>query len=235
MKILALDSSTNNLTLAIAEEERLLAAKTLLTGKTLSDTIIPAIKGILKNAKLSFAAIDGYAVGLGPGSFTGLRIGLATVKGFALATGKPIVGISSLDILARNALNVSREGAKVATISDARRDLIYGCLFEQMGAVLRRKSQYLLTPIEDFLKLLTGRIFFIGDGIKAYQDRIIRQAKGVRKGFDPIFAPENLWIPQAKELIPLAYQRFQKKQHDDLHRLQPLYLYREDCQVQKKT
>ena len=103
MKLLAIDTSTRNYSLALAQDEKISLSKNIILKDVLSSSMILEVEKSLKKLKWSFKQIDAYIVGLGPGSFTSLRIGLSTVKGFAFATGKPVIGISSLDAIPLNA------------------------------------------------------------------------------------------------------------------------------------
>ena len=225
MNLLAIDTSTKHFSLAVAKDGKTLRHRGILLKQVLSDSIMPAIQDILKKAGLTLAKLDGFAVGLGPGSFTSLRVGLSTVKGLAFALHKPVVGISSLDVLA---LNVNADG-QVCALRDAKRNLVYACLYAKKGATLKRKSKYLLTDIENVLKQINGEVTFIGDGVPLFRE-VIEKAAGIK----PRFVPEKLMYPQARHLAALALKRFESKEHDAPETLVPLYLYPEDCQVVKK-
>src|SRR3989338_9976041 len=101
MNILALDTSTKQFSLAVSVKGKIVAQRNIVLKKVLSSSIIPTIDQMLKRLKMTFKDIDGFVVALGPGSFTSLRVGLSTVKAFALATAKPVLGIPSLDALAQ--------------------------------------------------------------------------------------------------------------------------------------
>ena len=172
MNLLSLETSTKNFSLAVSEGEKILASRHFKLTKVLSSSIIPAIDGILKKSGLAVKDLDGFAVGLGPGSFTSLRVGLSTVKGLAFAAGKPIVGISSLDVLAMNA--PVEAGAQICVIADARRSLVYSCFYRRSHNNLERISEYSLTGIEEVLKKIKEPTFFIGDGIPLYREIILK-------------------------------------------------------------
>jgi tRNA threonylcarbamoyladenosine biosynthesis protein TsaB len=234
MNILALDTSTKNFSLAIAQNGKVVRYRNMLLDKVLESSMIPAIEKILKDSKLKFKDLDGYAVGLGPGSFTSLRVGLSTVKAFALATGKPIVGISSLDVMAMNV--IGQKADQICTIMDARRKQVYACLFEVKDGALKRKTDYLLTNIDSFLDRVQGKTLFVGDGVPLWRDVIKEKyAAAAKKGAkcQAVFASEKDAHPQARNLSHLAYGRFEKKVYDDVETLVPLYLYTQDCQVDK--
>jgi len=222
MNLLSIDTSTKNLSLAVSQDEKILKFRNMKLDRPLSSSIMPGIKGILGDG---LAKLDGFAVGLGPGSFTSLRVGLATVKGLALATGKPVAGVSSLDVLA---MGIQKEKVQVCVLCDAKRNLVYACFYEKQGLVLKRKSEYLLAGIGDVLKKIKGEVTFIGDAVKLFKNDIGR-AKGIR----PSFSSEKHVFPQAKFLALLALQRFCEGKTDDINQLVPLYLYPDHCQVRK--
>ena len=134
MKILALDTSTPNFSLAFSADG-FLAERNIMLGNLLSEQIVPVVESFLKEKNTSIKEMDGFCVGLGPGSFTGLRIGLAVAKGFALALGKPLIGISSLDILAMNAFEY---GERICVLTDAKREKLYAAIFRKSRGSLKR-------------------------------------------------------------------------------------------------
>ena len=262
MNILALDTSSKHFSLAVAKDGKTLCYRSILLKKVLSDSIMPAIQGILKKSGLTLAKLDGFAVGLGPGSFTSLRVGLSTVKGLAFALKKPVVGVPSLDVLA---LNVKEDG-QVCVVCDAKRNMAYACLYQKKGGALKRKSKYLLTDIQNVLKQVMkspgespGDISKLPPadslreskrwGLSASRQRgrikgeatfvgdgvpLFREAIEKATGIKAHFAGEKQMYPQAKHLVALAMKRFEAKEYDKAESLVPLYLYPKDCQVRNK-
>ncbi len=279
MNILSIDTSTKNFSLAVSRNGRVARFRNIYLDKVLESSMIPAIDNILRDEGLKFKDLDGFAVGLGPGSFTSLRVGLSTVKAFALATAKPVVGISSLDVIAMNVIDEKVD--EICTIMDARRKQIYACIYSHCeelaptggdeaisstevrdcfalsqvvadraprsatwrsrgrrndGKVLKRKTDYLLTNLDDLLSQVHGKTLFIGDGITMHRNTIQKKyAEARKKGAlcQAAFASPKDWFPQAKKLAALAYGRFEKKEYDQSETLVPIYLYAQDCQVQK--
>lgn len=240
MKILFLDTSSKYLSLAVAEDDRVLSQMHRLLDRKHSTQLVSLIDKVLKKARLSLKRIDGFCVSKGPGSFTGLRIGITTVKGLAFVLQKPVVAIPSLDILAQNACAViNRRILQVCPIIDAKQDKVYTSLYQtrpvqkrfsngaRNGKVMR-KSGYLLLTIEELLKKLVGEILFLGDAILLYRENI-RKSKKIK----PIFAKERFWYPQATRAVPLAMKRFREGKLDDVNGLRPLYLYPKECQIKK--
>lgn len=228
MNILAMDTSTKVFSLAVSKNNKVLASQDIKLDKVLSSSIIPAIDSILKKVKVPFSKIDGFAVGLGPGSFTSLRVGLATMKGFCLASSKPIVGIGSLDLIA---LNVEASRRDICVLADAKRNMVYASLFQKGENGLKRKSKYLLVEIKDLLPKIKRETIFIGDGLSLYRPAI--EAYCMKKSLKAIFADEKKWLPSASHLCVLANKRFVAKKIDDCNKLVPIYLYPEDCQVRR--
>jgi tRNA threonylcarbamoyladenosine biosynthesis protein TsaB len=235
MYFLSIEPSTKIFSLALSNGGRVLRYRNMTVDKVLENSIVPAVDRLLASAGVPFKKLDAFAVGLGPGSFTSLRVGLATVKAFAMATGKPVVGIPSLDVIARGAIGLPCD--EICVLSDARRGMVYAAVYNHVGAgspgphkggetpPLRRKTDYLLTTVENVLNHVHGRTLFTGDGVGLYRDDIVRCR--------PVFAPQKFWHPQAKYLAQIAFERLAAKDYDDIERLVPLYLYPADCQVQK--
>ncbi|HSV43461.1 MAG TPA: tRNA (adenosine(37)-N6)-threonylcarbamoyltransferase complex dimerization subunit type 1 TsaB, partial [Candidatus Bathyarchaeia archaeon] len=231
MKLLSLDTSTKHFSLAITDGEKPLASRTMTNDRVLSSKIIPALEQLFVKASLKPEAIDGVAVGLGPGSFTSLRVGVSTAKALAYALNKPIVGIPSLDAAA---MNVAKGKAdQVCTFFDARRGLVYASVYQCLEQGLGLISDYLLTEPAKVFKLLKGTVAFVGDAIPLYRDVIMDKAKMKTARFTPVFLDEKQWYPSAKNLAALARLRFAAKDIDRCDTLVPLYLYLEDCQVRK--
>ena len=148
MNILAIDTSSKYFYLAIAEDDKIKVSIRRPSGRELSRMIIPLIEKALKKANLSLGGIDYFACGLGPGSFTGLRVGLAVIKGFAFSLNKPVAGIVSLDVIAGSQSNFS---GYVCPVVDARRSLVYSAIYRAKNGALKRKSRYLLVSPNDLL------------------------------------------------------------------------------------
>ncbi len=127
MYFLSIESSTKVFSLALSRDAKVLRFRNLNVDKALEHSIVPAIDKILGSAGISFKKLDAFAVGIGPGSFTSLRVGLATVKAFAMATGKPVVGISSLDVIAQGTAVTPCD--EICVLSDARRGMVYAAIY----------------------------------------------------------------------------------------------------------
>jgi tRNA threonylcarbamoyladenosine biosynthesis protein TsaB len=251
MYFLSFETSGKIVSLALSQNEKVLRFRNLKADSLLEDCMLPAMDKILGSAGVKFSQLDGFAIALGPGSFTSLRAGLATVKAFAMSTGKPVVGIPSLDIIAhsilsspnvRQSFGLARSRRRrtlvgdlfdeICVINDARREKVYACIYSSQG---HRKSGYLLASLDGVLDKAHGKTLFVGDALGLYRKDIHQAYRthaskhhGICKC---LFADAKWWYPQAKVMAALAYERFRKKQYDDAVRLLPLYLYPYDCQV----
>lgn len=129
MLILALDSTAVAASVAVTEDERLLALYTLNNGNTHSETLLPMVESIMTRLGRTVADIDLFAASVGPGSFTGVRIGAATIKGLAFGRNKPCAAVSTLEALAENLAGTARLGEIVCPVMNARRSQVYNALF----------------------------------------------------------------------------------------------------------
>lgn len=152
MKILALDTSTMMSTCAVLDEEQVWGEYSLNQDETHSENLVPMIKEVLENLRLKVEDIDLYAVAIGPGSFTGLRIGVATVKAFAHVFNKPVVGVSSLEALAYN-LPYHKI---VVPMIDARRDRVYTGIYSWQDGRIKTIVEPTVMDINDLLDILEG-------------------------------------------------------------------------------
>ena len=205
------------------DDERLLSAYELLADYPHAVELPDAVKRVLTAAQTDLEHVDAIAVDLGPGSFTGLRIGLAFVKALAFSAKKVVVGVPSLDVLAANA---PFSPGLIAPLLDAKQKNVYAALYQMDAGRPVKRSDYFLGPIDQWLPRVTSATLFLGDGCALYRDRIIEQL-----GDNARFAPTDLWLPRAAALARLARARLAEGNQEDPSRLVPLYLYPLDCSV----
>ena len=164
MKILAIESSALTASVALCEDTLPIAAMTLQTGHTHSDTLLPMIEQLLAHAGWSVEDIDLFAVPVGPGSFTGIRIGVSLIKGLAFDSGKPCVGVSSLEGMAYNLVGFS---GILCPVMDARRNQLYNALFRWDGDTLVRLTEDRLIPATELANELSAygeQVILTGEG-----------------------------------------------------------------------
>ncbi len=164
MKILALDSTALVASVALCEDTERLGEITLCNGNTHSETLLPMVEFLLKRFDMTPDDVELFAASAGPGSFTGVRIGAATVKGLAFATDKPCIGVSTLDALA---YNLRAHNGLVCPVMNARRKQVYTALFRAKGSTLERLMPDSAIAIEELDRILAAYdepVRLCGDG-----------------------------------------------------------------------
>lgn len=176
MTLLGIDTSGKIASAAAATEERVLAQTSVYTRLTHSQVIMPMCRDVLQSAGLELSDIDGIAVSAGPGSYTGLRIGIAAVKAMCFALDKPCVGISTLESLAYNVL---LHRGIICAVMAARLDLVYCAVFRSDGKVLERLTPDRIMPLDDLkreLEAFEGDIVTVGDNAEILTGERFRTA-----------------------------------------------------------
>jgi tRNA threonylcarbamoyl adenosine modification protein YeaZ len=222
MALLAIETSTRQLGVAVVGESGVVSSFELLADYPHAVELPGAVDRTVKAAGLKLEQLEGVAIDIGPGSFTGLRIGLAFAKALVYRWKKPIIGVSSLDVLAAN---VAAAPGLVCPVLDARQKNVYLARYRIEQGRLNRQSDWMLGPVDDMISTVAEPALFLGDGAQVYKERIMAKCP------QPSFAaPEMSW-PRAATVGRLAYERFQQGQTDDPATIVPLYLYPLDCSV----
>ena len=218
MRILALETSAKAVSAAVTEDGRLLALGIQETGLTHSRTLMPIVEHILKNTDLTMADMDAVAVAVGPGSFTGIRIGVSAAKGLAFAASIPAVGVSTLAAMARN---VAFADGLVVCAMDARRNQVYNALFEARDGALTRLTPDRAIGLDELSEELRGDLrpkTIVGDG-----GRLCGEAL-TAAGVDCRLAPPHLLMQSA---ATVALEAEEVARHEGLisaQALLPVYL-----------
>lgn len=227
MIFLSIESSTKYLTVALGDEEKLFAGTRRLYEKGRSDGLAVLMDACLKKAKLTLSKVDVFGVGVGPGSFTGLRIGISAAKGLSYALKKPCVGFSSLDAIAWNFNGFKKDPFTLAVAVDARRSNVYGRLYDSGREVAPRGPEGLF-PLKDFFTKSPKGITVAGDILSVAQKEVGRLARGHRE------ADESLWYPTPESIAALTRRECAARRFADAFRLEAVYYYEQDCQVRHK-
>ena len=165
MKILGLESSAKSASVALMEDGKLLARSFQNTGLTHSRTLLPMAEAMLQNCELGIADVDAVAVAVGPGSFTGLRIGISAAKGLAWARELPCIGVSTLEAMAQNLAHL--ENTVLVCAMDARRSQIYNALFTSEHGRLTRRTPDRAIGLAELAEELRSEplpLVIVGDG-----------------------------------------------------------------------
>lgn len=223
MLILAVDTSTNVGTVALySSETGLIGEITINIKRTHSENIMVAIDDLLKLTEHTINDVDKLAVSIGPGSFTGIRIGVAVAKGLAYSLGKKIVGINELDAIAYGAVETDCE---IIPIIDARKERGYYSRYKYENGEIVRIDDYGVGEIREYLEDKKDRkILFLGDGALKYSE-LIKEVMGENTKF----AMKSLTLPRASVIAELAVER-----EDNLYTMEPFYLSKAQAEREKE-
>lgn len=215
MRLLSVESSAKAASVALSEDGRLISQYFSASQLTHSKTLLKMAEDMLTNQELSMQDIDAVAVAIGPGSFTGVRIGVAAAKGLCWGADKPAIGVSTLEAMAYQ--GIDRAGSVICACMDARRSEIYNALFETDGENLVRLCEDRAVPIDIIVeeaKNSKKNYFFLGDGAKLCYNRFAEE------GIPCTIAPEPMLLQTAWGVSRAAIG----KQAEDAQDLTPRYL-----------
>lgn len=226
MITLCLDTATGPGSIAISRDGQLLA-ESLLTApaKRQSSWLLPELERLVAHCSLTIDQIDLFACSIGPGAFTGVRTGVATIQGLALASDKPCIGISTLALLASNLPYATHP---VCPLLDARKNEVYAGLYRCNDLPTPLVDDCAATP-STFLQRLDGPIIFLGDGAQRYRDLIVAAL-----GSKALFAPSSHGIPRASHGIALAETAFLADQSNRPEQLLPNYLRLSEAELSRQ-
>ncbi|MBQ5652839.1 MAG: tRNA (adenosine(37)-N6)-threonylcarbamoyltransferase complex dimerization subunit type 1 TsaB [Peptococcaceae bacterium] len=227
MIILSIDSSTPVAGIAVSDGMQLLGEITLNTKNTHSEKLMPLVKHLLDELALSVNDLDAIAVTQGPGSFTGLRIGMATAKGLAQGAGKKLIAVPTLDCLAQNLLHYP---GIICPIMNAQKKQVYTAIYRSGRNKLERLSDYQAIAVEQLaaqLKELKEDIWFVGDGVAAFADMFQELLGDACR-----FADGHNILPRAGALAMLAAERASEERFDDLYQAELIYIRKSEAEVQ---
>lgn len=210
--ILNIETSTKNCSVSVAKNGVLLALKEVNNGNySHAEKLHPYIEDVLAEAMITFKDLKAIAVGKGPGSFTGLRIGISAAKGLCFALNIPLIAIDSLNILAHS-ININK--GFIIPLLDARRMEVYTAVYD----LTYKKIEVIQAKIidEDSFKeyLNIDKAYFIGDGVEKF--------KHICSHKNAIF--QNALLPSAKEMVKLSYLKYKKSDIEDVAYFEPFYL-----------
>lgn len=228
MKVLALETSAKSVSAAVLDGDMVCASCFSCTGLTHSRTLMPMVESMLKNAGLTLEEMDTVAVAAGPGSFTGLRIGVSAAKGLAWAADKPCVGVSTLEAMAQNLAHMD---ALLICAMDARRNQVYNAIFEAKNGTLTRLTDdraIAVSELADELAGQTRRMLVLGDGAVLCRDglaaagivcELAPEALRWQNAIGVGLAAQHGECVSAQQLVP-AYLRLSQAERERAARLE---------------
>ena len=222
MKILAIDTATDILGIALTEDTRLIVEYRSNFKRAHAEKLIDSVSKILDDAALSLNELDGIAVSIGPGSFTGLRIGLSAVKGFAYANSLPVVAVNTLDALVYQALFWNFQ---ICPLIKAQADEAYTAIYKANHFKIKRISDYQLITLNKLNNFLKQKTLVLNSGMKNLGEYITKKTI--------VIAPENISMLSGLAIAQLGYFKFQNDSTENIETLEPFYL--KEFKVKQKS
>jgi tRNA threonylcarbamoyladenosine biosynthesis protein TsaB len=244
MRIIGIDTATTAASVALVDNGIVIAEKShpspgpagngerYDSKSNHAETILPLLESLLQSTGMSLQDVSGIALSIGPGSFTGLRIGLSTVKGLAYGSRLPVVGVSTL--LAQ-AARVTHYDGVICTLLDARKNEVYVALFEKTGDAVHRLSEDRVASTATLLDIVRplaqGAVcLIVGDGDAVYKQWLLQQLGG-----DALFQTGDFSLSVAATVARLSEHRFHSSDVDDLGSLTPVYLRRSQAEFKSPS
>ena len=227
MIILAIECATRSASIALLNDDKIIGEVYLGAGRHHAEVLIPAMEKLFSLTGMTIDDTDLLACTRGPGSFTGVRVGISTIKGLALAAEKPIVGVSTLKVLAMN-LSFSRN--LICTLLDAQKNQVYSGLYRiGENGLPEPAADDRLNEIETLIgDLSKENIDFIGDGALRYQDKILEGISSAN-----ILNNERINNPNASALGLIAFDHYKRGLIDNQLTLAPVYLRLSEAEMKK--
>jgi len=221
LNLLAIDTATDICGIALTEDNRLITEFRSNFKRAHAEKMIASIQKTLEDGGLALGDLDAIVFSNGPGSFTGLRIGLSVVKGFAFANQLPVIAINSLDALAYQALFWENQ---ICPLIKAQADEAYTALYEAHGFALKQICDYRLITLNELSDYITQKTLVINSGMKHLEQFIHSD--------NITIAPEQMSYPGGLAVAQLGYIKFKNREFEDIDTLEPFYL--KEFKVKKK-
>lgn len=214
--VLGVETSSLDCSVALAEDGRVLAEFLLAGGEPSSERLVGFIDVLLKESNLTVDHLSGFAVSVGPGSFTGLRVGLSTVKGLCFSTSKPLLTVPTLDALA---FAVPYCHYPLCPMLDARRGEVYAAFYETGSGQLKRLTPYLALTPSELLEKVREDTLFLGSGVDAYRGQIVEILQAKAR-----FVAPNPPTAKASSIALLGAAKLLAGEIEESDSVEPLYL-----------
>lgn len=210
--ILHIETSTKNCSVSIANCGELISLKEINTGEySHAEMLHPLINEALLESQLTIKDIEAIAVGKGPGSYTGLRIGVSAAKGLCFANDIPLISINSLEILAQS---ITIDSGLIIPMIDARRLEVYAAIYDKNHNIVRETKAEIIDSHSFLDELQNQKVYFLGDGAKKCKEIILHE--------NAVFT-ENVF-PSAKKMATISYHKFKNESAEDVAYFEPFYL-----------
>ncbi len=225
MLVLGIDTSTRRTTVALGTEQGLVASALLAGTGTGHEAAVPTIAELLRWADLEPSALGGIAVGLGPGLFTGMRVGIATAKTLAQVLGIPVIGLASPDLVAFSYRYCRR---LICATVDAKRKEVFFAFYRPVPGGVTRETEFEAASPDTLAAELEAKpeeVLLVGTGALVYRQQLEQAGSHVE------VASATHAFPAAEALVELAVPRFLREEHDRIYDLQPIYVRKSDAEI----
>jgi tRNA threonylcarbamoyladenosine biosynthesis protein TsaB len=223
--VLGIETSTPQTTVALGSERGTIASTLVSSGRSRHELVVPAIQHVLEWSGTDLGHVGGIAVGVGPGLFTGLRVGIQAAKSLAQVLQVPIAGLPSLDVLASAVRYTSRT---ICSVIDARRKEVFYCRYRTVPGGVARVGEFRVAPPDHLaaeLQATRDDVLLVGDGAVRYREELETAGSHLE------FASPALGYPHADELVELSIPRFVREEFDRAADVVPLYLRKSDAEI----
>jgi tRNA threonylcarbamoyladenosine biosynthesis protein TsaB len=223
MRVLGIDSSTPGCSVALLNNDTIVAERIADPKPSYSKYLLQMVDKVLKEGESRLDDVDGFAVTIGPGSFTGLRIGVSLLKGFVLATEKPFIGVNSLEALAGT---LDSPKHPICTVLDARKSEVYAAVFESQKEGLHALLKEAALSPEALCEKIETPTLFVGNGVEQYRE-VFKESLGAR-----FIEPETLpRFSTAAGATMLASRQFDLQKHFELNQLKINYIRKSEAEL----
>ncbi len=225
MIVLGIETSTPQTTVALGSEQGILAATLLSPGRSTHELVVGEIDHLLGRVQVPITSLAGIAVGLGPGLFTSMRVGIATAKTLAQALSAPIVGLASLDVVAFSVRYCRR---LICAVIDAKRKEVFYAFYRPVPGGVARQTDFAVAPADRLMAELEATredILLVGNGALVYRRELEEAGSHVE------FASPAYSFPAATALVELAIPRFEREEFDRVFDVQPYYVRKSDAEI----
>ncbi|MBS9774912.1 MAG: tRNA (adenosine(37)-N6)-threonylcarbamoyltransferase complex dimerization subunit type 1 TsaB [Tenacibaculum sp.] len=210
--ILNIETATKNCSVSIVKNGELMVLKELNDGNySHAEKLHPLIEEILEEAKITLNKIDAFAVSKGPGSYTGLRIGVSAVKGLSFSLNKPLISVETLESLANS---IKIDDGVIVPMLDARRMEVYSSVYDKNYNKIREIRAEVINENSFSEYLLKGKVYFLGDGAEKCKEILTHK--------NAIFIDDK--FPSAKEMAKLSFEKYKNSNFEDVAYFEPFYL-----------
>ncbi len=230
MRILAVDTSTNVASAAILEDQVIIGEYNCNRGKTHSQRLMPMVQHLMETTGLSVNDIDAFSASIGPGSFTGLRIGVTTIKAMAFAAEKPVISVHTLDALA---YNLPFAENLICPMIDARNNQVFTAIYRFIGDKLERLTDYMgipVTELADILRKMEGDTVFLGDACNMHRDYFVSELGNRVK-----IAPPGTALAKASSVAILAGKAYSEGKLESCYDMVPFYLRKSQAEREREN